>query len=304
MIYDVIVLGSGPAGCTAALYSVRAGLTCLIIEGPVPGGQLTTTTEVVNYPGFEQPIQGPWLIEEMKKQAIYHGAEVKNDWINKVDFSKSFMLFSDNNTYLAKTVIICTGSKAKYLNIPSEEYYLGYGVSACATCDGFFFKNKDVAVIGGGNTAVEECLYLSKICKSVTLIHRRDSLRAEKTLQKELFKKTNISFKWNSELIEVLGDKNPKSVHSIIINNNQTNIKETLNIDGVFIAIGHVPQTDLFKNILNLDSHDYIITNNTKTNIPGIFAAGDVQDPVYRQAVTAAGTGCIAALEAQSFLNK
>lgn len=303
--YDTIVLGSGPAGCTAALYAVRAGLSCLVIEGPVPGGQLTTTTDVVNYPGFENPIQGPWLVEEMKKQAAFYGAEFKSDWITKVDFSKikNFKLISKDSIYQSKTVIISTGSKANYLNIPSEQEFLGYGVSGCATCDGFFYKDQDVAIIGGGNTAVEEAKFLSNICRSVTLVHRRNKLRAEKTLQEELFAKKNVKFEWNSNLIEVKGVENPKSVTSIVIQSNDKKIK-TLNVSGVFIAIGHSPQTSLFKDILDLDSHDYIKTNNTKTNISGVFAAGDVQDSIYRQAVTSAGSGCIAALESNWFLNQ
>lgn len=302
----VLIIGSGPAGYTAAIYAARANLKPIVVQGYEPGGQLTVTTDVENWPGFENIIQGPWLMDQMQKQAQNVGTELIADYINKVDFSKRpFQCEGDSGTlYLADSVIISTGAQAKWLGIESEKKFQGFGVSGCATCDGFFYKGKDVAVIGGGNTAVEEALYLTNHAKKVTLIHRRDSLRSEKVLQDRLFAHKQIEVIWDTVLEEVLGHDNPKSVTGLKLKNIKTGKISTLNIDGVFIAIGHKPQTEIFKGQLDMDAEGYLIAQpgTTKTKIPGVFAAGDVQDKIYRQAVTAAGQGCMAALDALKFL--
>ena len=303
----VLIIGSGPAGYTAAIYAARAGLNPLLISGLEPGGQLTITTDVENFPGFEDPIQGPWLMEQMKKQAAAYGTRIINDYVLEVDFDKKIhCVKTEKDKFSSYTVIIATGAKAKWLNIEGEEKFRGFGVSACATCDGFFYKNKNVAVVGGGNTAVEEALFLSNLCNKVVLIHRRDQLRAEKILQERLFEKKNVQFIWNSEVQKVLGDNEKKVITSLEILNSKKNSKEILNIDGFFVAIGHSPTTELFKKKLKMDDEGYIFTDadSTKTSVDGVFAAGDVTDKVYRQAVTAAGMGCMSALEAESFLTK
>ncbi len=303
----LLIIGSGPAGYTAAIYAARASLKPVIVTGNEPGGQLTTTTDVENFPGFAKAVQGPQLMQDMEAQAKNVGAEIINDHIISVDFkSKPFKCISaSKKTYTADVVIISTGAQAKYLGLASEKKFLGYGVSGCATCDGFFYRNKDVAVVGGGNTAVEEAIYLSTIAKSVTLIHRRDSLRAEKVLQERLFKNKKIEMKWDHELEEVTGDEDPLSVTGIKIKHTKTGKVTDVKVDGVFIAIGHKPNTDMFKDQLEMDKEGYIVTKpgTTNTNIKGVFAAGDVQDKIYRQAVTAAGTGCMAALDAEKLLN-
>ena len=302
----VIVIGSGPAGWTAALYAARAGLEPIIICGLQKGGQLMTTEDIENYPGFESKIGGPWLMEQMEKQAIACGAQVIMDDVTEIDMSKRpFVIktmLGGNKRYVADTVIIATGATAKYLGLPSEEKYKGLGVSACAVCDGSLYKGKRVLVVGGGNTAVEEALYLSKLASEVTLIHRRDELRAEKILQKRLFSKENVKILWDTTLEEILGDDS--GVNSVSLRNVKSDNLSSLVVDGVFIAIGHSPNTGLFQKGLDMDDAGYIITapDSTKTNVVGIFAAGDVQDSIYRQAVTAAGTGCMAALEVEKFL--
>ncbi|MFV9875070.1 MAG: thioredoxin-disulfide reductase [Rickettsiales endosymbiont of Dermacentor nuttalli] len=303
----VIILGSGPAGCTASIYAARANLSPILIHGVQAGGQLTITTDVENYPGFANVIQGPWLMEQMIKQAEHVGTEIIQDYIKSVKLdTRPFQCFGESgNIYTADSLIICTGAQAKWLGIPSEEKFKGFGVSGCATCDGFFYKNKEVLVIGGGNTAVEEALYLTNHASKVTIIHRRDSFRAEKILQTRLFKNPKIQVIWNHVLEEVLGNNSPINVTGAKIKDVNTDIITELNADGIFIAIGHTPNTSCFENILEMDKEKYIITkpDSTETNIPGVFAAGDVQDKIYRQAVTAAGTGCMAALEAEKFLN-
>lgn len=303
----LLIIGSGPAGYTAAIYAARASLKPLIVTGNEPGGQLTTTTDVENFPGFAKAVQGPQLMQDMEAQAKNVGAEIINDYIISVDLkTKPFKCVSaSKKKYTADVVIISTGAQAKYLGLESEKKFLGYGVSGCATCDGFFYRNKDVAVVGGGNTAVEEAIYLSTLAKSVTLIHRRDSLRAEKVLQERLFKNRKIKIKWDHELDEVTGDEDPLSVTGIKIKHTKTGKVTDVKVDGVFIAIGHKPHTDMFKGQLKMDKEGYIITKpgTTDTNIKGVFAAGDVQDKIYRQAVTAAGTGCMAALDAEKLLN-
>ncbi len=303
----ILIIGSGPAGYTAAIYAARAGLNPVLISGLEPGGQLTITTDVENFPGFENPIQGPWLMEQMKKQAVAYGTRIINDYVINVDFQNHIHeITTEKEKYLSHTVIIATGAKAKWLNIDGEEKYRGHGVSACATCDGFFYKNKDVAVVGGGNTAAEEALFLSNLCNKVILIHRRDKLRAEKILQKRLFEKKNIDFVWNSTVEKILGDIDKKIISSILVKNRNNNTEKEINIDGCFIAIGHSPTTNIFEKKLKMDNEGYIFTDadSTKTNIEGVFAAGDVTDRVFRQAVTAAGMGCMSALEAESFLTK
>lgn len=304
--WNVVIIGSGPAGYTAAIYSARACLKTLIITGPEKGGQLTTTTDVENYPGFPDVIQGPWLMEQMEAQAAHAGAEFASDHITHIDHrSKPFILKGESSSYSADTIIIATGARAKWLGLESESTFRGYGVSSCATCDGFFYKNKDVLVVGGGNTAVEEALYLSKIAKNVTLIHRRDSLRAEKTLQKKLFANSKIKIVWNTVLEEVRGTAEPRCVTGAILKNCIDGSSQQEKYDGIFIAIGHSPNSGFVSSFLEVDDEGYILTTpgSTKTNIAGIFAAGDVQDKIYRQAVTAAGTGCMAALEAEKYLN-
>jgi thioredoxin reductase (NADPH) len=303
---NILIIGSGPAGYTAAIYAARANLKPILIAGLQPGGQLTITTEVENYPGFADPIQGPWLMEQMNKQAENVGTEIIYENIEKVDFSKAPYKAYDMSAveYQAETVIICTGAAAIWLGLKSEENFKGYGVSGCATCDGFFFKNLEVAVVGGGNTAVEEALYLTNHAKKVYLIHRRDELRAEKILQDRLFKNPKIEVIWDSVLTEVIGTEKPKKVTSALIQNVKTQKFTNLAVEGIFIAIGHKPNTNLFSKYLKTDQAGYIqtVAGSTKTNLAGIFAAGDVQDSIYRQAVTAAGTGCMAALEAERFL--
>lgn len=304
----VLIIGSGPAGYTAAIYAARANLKPVVVQGYEPGGQLTVTTDVENWPGFENVIQGPWLMEQMQKQAENVGAELVPDYINKVDFSKKpFHCEGDSGTtYIAETVIISTGAQAKWLGIESEKKFQGFGVSGCATCDGFFYKDKEVAVVGGGNTAVEEALYLTNHAKKVTLIHRRDTLRAEKVLQDRLLKHPKIDVLWHTTLEEVLGNENPKSVTGLKLKNTQSGDTTKLKVDGVFIAIGHKPQTEIFKGQLDMDDEGYLkaAPGTTFTNIKGVFAAGDVQDKIYRQAVTAAGQGCMAALDALKLLEE
>jgi thioredoxin reductase (NADPH) len=303
----VVILGSGPAGLSAAIYAARANLEPIIINGIQPGGQLTITTDVENYPGFADAIQGPWLMEQMDQQAKNVGTKIIHDHIKQVNFSQSpFKLIGESDdVYEADAVIICTGAQAKWLGLESEKKYQGFGVSGCATCDGFFFKNKDVMVVGGGNSAVEEALYLTSMCRKVYVVHRKDKLRAEKILQDRLFKNPKIEVIWNHQLQEVRGDENPKNVTGVILKNSLNGDLKEMNIDGVFIAIGHKPNTDLFKTTgLEMDEEGYLITKagTTTTNVKGIYAAGDVQDKIYRQAVTAAGTGCMAALEVEKFL--
>lgn len=302
----VLIIGSGAAGCSAAIYAARAGLKPIMVHGMQPGGQLTITTEVENYPGFEHAVQGPWLMQQMEAQAAHVGTQIIHDYITAVDLTKRpFVATGDSgDTYVGDTLIIATGASARWLGLDSEKKFQNFGVSACATCDGFFFKNRDVAVIGGGNSAVEEALYLSKICKSVTLIHRRDSLRAEKIGQERLFATPNIKVIWDTVVEEFLGSDEPTSLTGLKLKNIKSGETSVLTVDGAFVAIGHDPNTKLFGNALTMDEDRYLITqpDSTKTNIEGVFAAGDVQDKIFRQAVTAAGTGCMAALEAQKFL--
>ena len=303
---NVLILGSGPAGCTAAIYAARADLKPILIHGNQPGGQLTITTDVENYPGFSSPIQGPWLMEQMIDQAKEVGCSVYNEYITEVDLTKRpFKFFSSSKSiYLANSVIISTGASAKWLGLESEKEYTGFGVSACATCDAFFFKNKIVGVIGGGNTAVEEALFLTKFASKVFLIHRRDKLRAEKVLQKRLFENKKIEIIWDNIVTEIIGEKEPKKINSIKLKNIKNNLFSQVKLDGLFIAIGHKPNTNIFANKLDLDNEGYTKTKDIIfTNIPGVFAAGDVHDKTYRQAVTAAGYGCMAALEAEKFLS-
>jgi len=304
----VLILGSGPAGYTAAIYTARAMLKPILVYGSEPGGQLSTTTDVQNYPGYSDVIQGPWLMEQMKEQSKAVGAEMIQDHIKKVDLSKKpFKAIGDSGKeYLGDTLIISTGAQARWLNLKSEQEYRGFGVSGCATCDGFFYKDKEVAVIGGGNAAVEEAIFLTKFAIKVKLIHRRNELRAEKMLQKKLMENKKIEIIWDSVLEEVLGNKNPKGVTGIKIKNVKTNKITQINVHGLFIAIGHNPATSLFKGQLDMDKEGYLITkpDSTATNKPGVFAAGDVKDKVFRQAVTAAGMGCMSALEAEKFLSK
>ena len=303
---NVLIIGSGPAGYTAAIYAARANLKPHLVSGLEPGGQLTITTDVENYPGFGDVIQGPWLMEEMKKQALNVGTVFHNDIVTSVNFENTpFVSRTESGKeFLSKTIIIATGAQARWLNIESEKKFKGFGISACATCDGFFFKDQNVIVVGGGNSAVEEALFLTKFASKVILVHRRDKLRAEKILQDRLFKNKKIEVLWNSKVIEFLGDENPQTLKQAILEDTITNKKLTLNISGAFIAIGHDPATSLFKNKLDMDSENYIITKNdsTETSIKGVFAAGDVKDKIYRQAVTAAGMGCMAALEAEKFI--
>ncbi|HEX3422839.1 MAG TPA: thioredoxin-disulfide reductase [Sphingomicrobium sp.] len=302
----VAVLGSGPAGLTAAIYAARAGLSPIVIQGIQPGGQLTTTTDVENYPGFRDVIQGPWLVEEMQAQAEHVGTKVVWDHISEVDLGRRpFRLSGDGGAqYFADALVIATGAQAKYLGLPSEEHMKGRGVSACATCDGFFYRGKKVAVIGGGNTAVEEALYMTNHSHDVTLIHRRDTLRAEKILQDRLFANPHIDIIWDSEVTEFVGGGDPDALIGLDLRNKRSGEVSRLEVEGAFVAIGHVPATELFKGQLNLDEDGYITVESgtTKTSVPGVFACGDVMDKVYRQAVTAAGTGCMAALDAEKYL--
>jgi thioredoxin reductase (NADPH) len=302
----VAILGSGPAGLTAAIYAARAGLSPIVIQGIQPGGQLTTTTDVENYPGFRDVIQGPWLMEEMQAQAEHVGTRMVWDHISAVDLkSRPIRLTGDSGTqYFADSLIIATGAQAKWLNLPSEEHMKGRGASACATCDGFFYRGKRVAVIGGGNTAVEEALYLTNHSHDVTLIHRRDSLRAEKILQDRLFANPHIKIIWDSEVVEFVGGGEPEALIGLDVKNRLTGEISRVDVEGAFVAIGHKPATELFDGQLKLDSDGYleVETGTTKTSIPGVFACGDVMDKIYRQAVTAAGTGCMAALDAEKYL--
>ena len=303
----VLIIGSGPAGYTAAVYAARAMLKPILVYGIEPGGQMSTTTDVENYPGFANVIQGPWLMEQMKDQAKAVGTELIEDHISSVNLkSTPFEAIGDNGQkYTADSIIISTGAQARWLNLKSEQEFRGFGVSACATCDGFFFKDKEVAVVGGGNAAVEEAIFLTKFATKVKLIHRRDQLRAEKLLQKKLMDNKKIEIIWDTIVENVLGDQEPKNVKGIKIKNVKTNKISELKIDGLFIAIGHDPATSLFKGQLDMDKEGYVITkpDSTITNIPGVFAAGDVKDKIFRQAVTAAGMGCMAALEAEKFLS-
>jgi len=303
----VLILGSGPAGYTAAIYAARAMLKPILVFGSEPGGQLTTTTDVENFPGYSKVIQGPWLMDEMKGQAKAVGTEMIQDHIKKVDLSKKpFEAVGDSGqVYTADSFIISTGAQARWLNLKSEQEFRGFGVSACATCDGFFFKEKEVAVVGGGNAAVEEAMFLTKFASKVKLIHRRNELRAEKMLQAKLKANKKIEIIWDSVVEDVVGEKDPKSIKAIKIKNVKTNKVTELKVDGLFIAIGHDPATSLFKGQLNMDKEGYIVTkpDSTITNVPGVFAAGDVKDKIFRQAVTAAGMGCMAALEAEKHLS-
>ena len=303
----VLILGSGPAGYTAAIYAARAMLKPLLVHGSEPGGQLNTTTDVQNYPGYSDVIQGPWLMEQMKEQSKAVGTEMIQDHIKGIKLDeKPFKAIGDSGqVYTGDTVIISTGAQARWLNLKSEQEFRGFGVSGCATCDGFFFKEKEVAVIGGGNAAVEEAMFLTKFATKVKLIHRRDKLRAENLLQKKLKENPKIEIIWDSVLEEVIGDKDPKGVTAIKIKNIKTNKSSEIKLHGLFIAIGHDPATSLFKGQLDMDKEGYLITkhDSTITNIPGVYAAGDVKDKIFRQAVTAAGMGCMAALEAEKHLS-
>lgn len=306
----VLIIGSGPAGYTAAIYAARAMLEPVLIAGMEQGGQLMITTDVENYPGFADPVQGPWLMDQMMKQAVHVGAELVNDLVTEVETtSRPFTVKTDSGAvWTADTLIIATGAKAKWLGIESEQHFQGFGVSACATCDGFFYRNRDVIVVGGGNSAVEEALYLSNIAKSVTVVHRRDSFRSEKILQERIFAKDNVNILWNSEIAEITGTPAkppmPPSVTGAKIRNTKTGEITEMPIHGVFVAIGHAPAVELFKDKLKLKPNGYMWTapDSTATDVEGIFAAGDVTDDTYRQAITAAGMGCMAALEAERFL--
>lgn len=302
----VLIIGSGPAGYTAAIYAARANLEPVLVAGMQPGGQLTITTDVENYPGFADPIQGPWLMDQMRDQALHVGTRIIDDMIADVDLTgRPFRATGDSGAlYTGDALVIATGAQARWLGLPSEKTFQGFGVSACATCDGFFYRGKEVAIVGGGNTAVEEALFLTNFASKVTLIHRRDSLRAEKIMQDRLFANPKIAVVWNHEVDEVLGAIDPRGVTGVRLKNTKTGATQELPCHGLFIAIGHDPATSLFKGKLEMDAEGYIITkpDSTATNIAGVYAAGDVKDKVYRQAVTAAGMGCMAALEAERFL--
>lgn len=302
----VVIIGSGPAGYTAAIYAARAMLEPILIQGIQPGGQLTITTDVENYPGFADVIQGPWLMEQMEKQAIHVGTRIVTDLVIKLDTSqRPFRLTCDSgDVYLADAVILATGAQARWLGLPSEAKFQGGGVSACATCDGFFYRNKDVVVVGGGNTAVEEALYLTNHASQVTIVHRRDHFRAERILQERLFKHPKIKVIWDSAVDEICGTENPNKVTHVRLKNVKTGALTDVKTDGIFIAIGHAPATELVKGQVKLKPSGYVevAPNSTATSVPGLFAAGDVADETYRQAVTAAGLGCMAALEAERFL--
>ncbi len=303
---QVLIIGSGPAGYTAAIYAARALRDPILIEGPQPGGQLTITTEIENFPGFEHEIQGPWLMEQMKAQAARMGTEIIADWIMSVDLSaRPFKAVGDSGTvYTADALIISTGAQAKWLGLPEEPSLMGFGLSACATCDGFFYRGKEVVVVGGGNTAVEEALFLTNFASKVTLIHRRNELRAEKVMQNRLFKNPKIEIIWDSAIEEILAESEPRGVTGVRIKNLKTNEISKVSCDGVFVAIGHAPSTELFKGQIAIKDNGYIIVEagTSKTNIEGVFACGDVTDEHYRQAVTAAGMGCMAALDAEKYL--
>ncbi len=302
----VLIIGAGPAGYTAAIYAARAGLAPLLVAGLQPGGQLMITTDVENYPGFAEAVQGPWLMEQMAAQAAHVGTRIVNDLITGVDFSRRpFRADGDSgDTYLADSAIIATGAQARWLGLPSEQRLQGFGVSACATCDGFFYRGKRVAVVGGGNTAVEEALYLAGLAESVVLIHRRDTLRAEKILQTRLFAHPKIRVVWDSVVEEITAAGTPGVADGVRLRNVKTGAQSRIDLDGVFVAIGHAPNTAPFRGQVSVDEDGYIVTEpgTTRTSVPGVFAAGDVQDKVWRQAVTAAGTGCMAALEAEKWL--
>ncbi len=302
----VLILGSGPAGCTAAVYAARASLEPTMVRGLQPGGQLTITTEVENYPGFAEAVQGPWLMEQMEAQAANVGTELVDDIITEVNLSgQPFSCTGDSGTvYTGDTLVVATGAQARWLGLDSEKRFQGFGVSACATCDGFFYRGREVVVVGGGNTAVEEAIYLTNHAAKVTLIHRRDELRAEKILQKRLLANPKIEVLWNHAVVEIVGDQDPPGVTGVRVRDTKTGEVSELKTDGVFIAIGHSPNTALFKDQIRLDDEGYVVTapGSTATSVPGVFAAGDVQDKIFRQAVTAAGTGCMAALEAERYL--
>ncbi|MGG5808812.1 thioredoxin-disulfide reductase [Falsiroseomonas sp. CW058] len=304
----LLIIGAGPAGYTAAIYAARAGLKPLLVAGMQPGGQLTITTEVENYPGFAEPIQGPWLMDQMKAQAEHVGTAVIQDVITRVDLSRRpFVAEADSgDRFIAASLVIATGAQARWLGIPGEKELSGFGVSACATCDGFFYRGKDVAVIGGGNSATEEALYLSNLARSVTLVHRRDSLRSERILQERLFARPNVTLRWNAVAEAVLADTTGRVpvARALALRDSVTGERSELPVHGVFVAIGHDPATALFRGQVAMDGDGYILTEpgSTRTSVAGVFAAGDVQDRIYRQAVTAAGTGCMAALEAEKFL--
>ena len=302
----VLIIGSGPAGYTAAIYAARAMLEPIIVQGIQPGGQMTITTDVENFPGFADVIQGPWLMDQMKAQAEHVGTRILSDVITEVDLSKRpFVAKGDSgDDYIGETLLVCTGAQARWLGLESEAKFQGFGVSACATCDGFFYRGKEVAVVGGGNTAVEEALFLTNFATKVTIIHRRDEFRAEKIMQQRLFSNPKVEVVWDSVVDEVLGTQTPPGVSGLKIRNVKTDAISELKIDGLFIAIGHQPATSLFEGQLDMDDGKYILTrpDSTATNVPGVFAAGDVKDKVFRQAVTAAGMGCMAALEAERFL--
>jgi len=302
----VLIIGSGPAGYTAAIYAARANLAPVLVTGMTPGGQLTITTDVENYPGFAEAIQGPWLMAQMEGQAKHVGVDIRYDHIKevKLDGQPFIAIGESGDKYFGDTLIICTGAQARWLGLDSEKKFQGFGVSGCATCDGFFYKNKEVMVVGGGNSAVEEALYLTNFATKVTVVHRRDSFRAEKIAQDRLFANEKISVIWDSVIEEVVGTEKPLSVTGVKLKNIKTGDITDFKVDGVFVAIGHTPNTALFKGAIDLDDENYIITTpgTARTNIEGVFAAGDVQDKIYRQAVTAAGTGCMAALEAEKYL--
>ena len=302
----VVIVGSGPAGYTAAIYAARAMSEPVLIQGIQPGGQLTITTDVENYPGFADVIQGPWLMEQMAKQAAHVGTKLVADHVNKIELSdRPFRVHTDSgDLYLAETLILSTGAQARWLGLPSEQQFKGYGVSACATCVGFFYRGKEVIVVGGGNTAVEEALFLTNFASKVTVVHRRDAFRAERILQDRLFKNPKIGVIWDSVVVAILGDENPAKVTGVALQNVKTGVITERRADGVFVAIGHTPATELVAGQLRMKPSGYILTDphSTATSVPGVFAAGDVTDDVYRQAVTAAGQGCMAALEAERFL--
>ncbi|MBL8660797.1 MAG: thioredoxin-disulfide reductase [Rhodospirillales bacterium] len=305
---QVVILGSGPAGYTAAIYAARANLQPILIKGLQPGGQLTITTEVENFPGYADTVQGPWMMEQMDRQAAKVGTRMVDDIVVEADLSRRpFVLRGDSGaTYSAETLIICTGASARWLGLESEARFQGFGVSACATCDGFFYRGKRVAVVGGGNTAVEEALFLTNFAEKVTLIHRRDQLRAEKILQQRLFRHPRIEVIWDHVVDEIVGTAAPPGVTGVVLRPTKSGTLKEVPVDGVFIAIGHTPNTQLFRGQVTMDSEGYILTvpDSTATNVAGVFAAGDVQDKIFRQAVTAAGTGCMAALEAERFLTE
>ena len=302
----VLIVGAGAAGLTAAIYAARANLAPVVIQGLQPGGQLTITTDVENYPGFADVIQGPWLMEQMSQQAVHCGAELLFDLVTGVDLSsRPFRVWTDGgDTFTADVLIVATGAQARWLGLDSERHFSGAGVSACATCDGFFFRSKPVAIVGGGNTAVEEALYLAQMCAKVTLVHRRDSLRAEKIMQQRLFAHPKVEVVWDHVVDEVLGSEDPKGVTGVRIRHVRTGEAQVLPVQGLFVAIGHDPATAVFRGHLDMDADGYVLTQpgTTRTSVPGVFAAGDVQDRIYRQAVTAAGSGCMAALDAEKFL--